>query len=558
MTMNSPEHTTSDATLADQESVANAPSEATPPEQASAPPGKRAVGLSGFARDFLIGLGMILAMALYYVVGNPNLAYTGFLAHLNPLVSLPFLLIFIVLCWSRLPLALALLPLTVPYYLLQKTVYDHANFSLAEITLLVCVGVAGVQLILWQATWRYWLSWRELWDRVGPFSIPIVVYAVVAAVSILGAYDGHVALRGLREFVIEPLLYLLLLLYCFRARTDLIRLFTAFLAAVGIIGLLTLAQYLFFRSTLVPDVDGLVRPASVYGSANDVGILFDYTLPFAMAFVIVGTGRVIGEARARWLRILALVFCLFALLILFLLQSLGTWVAMAVAVLFLAALSLPNRKALLVSAAVFAVVVVAVALVFHTKITNFVFAHHVNVNNVSTTQKRLYLWQAAWHMFKDYPLFGVGLNNWSCHYSLNTVCYAPHLKHYWITTIPGTHFPTGVKDEPGLQPHNDILNIAVSIGIFGLLAYFAIIAMFYWLFARIVQHIGRVKDAGLLRWMAIGVGTAFLAALVQGQVDSAFLTQDGSYLFWALVASLLLLRVFSATPWRSSRQGAGT
>ncbi|MGB8343901.1 MAG: O-antigen ligase family protein [Ktedonobacteraceae bacterium] len=554
MTMDSQERTTSDTTLAAQETADTASGAALSPEQSSTPPGKRAVGLSGFSRDFLVGLGMVLAMALYYVIGNPNIAYTGIIARVNPLVSLPFLLIFLVLCWYRLPLALALLPLTLPYYLHPKTVFDQYNFSLAEITLLVCVLVAGVQLILWQTTWRYWLSWRELWDRVGPFSIPIVVYVAVAALSILGAYDGHVALRGLREFVIEPLLYLLLLLYCFRSRKDLIRLFIAFLATACVIGLLALAQYLFFRSALGVDVDGLVRPASVYGSANDLGILFDYTLPFAMAFVIVDTGRIIGASRARWLRILALVYCLFAVLILFLLQSLGTWVAMAVAVLFLGALSLPNRRALLASAAVFVVCVAAVALVFHTKIIDFVFTHHVNASNISTTQKRLYLWQAAWHMFKDYPLLGVGLNNWSCHYSLNTVCYTPHLRHYWITLIPGTNFPTGVTEEPGLQPHNDILNVVVSIGIFGLLAYFAAIAMFYWLFARITLHIGRVKDAGLLRWMVIGVGTAFLAALVQGQVDSAFLMQDDAYLFWALVAALLLLRVFSATPWRSSRQ----
>lgn len=555
--MSSQERTTPDTTFTDQDTVDHISNTTIAPEQSSAPPDRRVAGLSGFSRDFLVGLGMILALAVYYVVGNPNIAYTGFLARVNPLVSLPFLLIFIVLCWYRLPLALALLPLTLPYYLHPKIVFDQYNFSLAEITLVVCVVVAGVQLILWQTTWRYWLSWRELRDRVGLFSIPIVVYLAVAVLSIVGAYDSHVALRGLRELVIEPLLYLLLLLYCFRSRKDLIRLFVAFVATACVIGLLALAQYIFFRSTLGVDVDGLVRPASVYGSANDLGILFDYTLPFAMAFVIIDTGPVIGISRARWLRILALIYCLFAVLILFLLQSLGTWVAMVVAVLFLGALSLPNRRALLVSALVLAVAVVAVALVFHTKITNFVFTHHVNANNISTTQKRLYLWQAAWHMFKDYPLLGVGLNNWSCHYSLNSVCYTPHLSHYWITVVPGTNIPTGATEEPGLQPHNDILNVVVSIGIFGLLAYFAIIALFYWLFGRIMQHVGRAKDSALLRWMVIGVGTAFLAALVQGQVDSAFLMQDDAYLFWGLVAALLLLRVFSATPWRSSRRAKG-
>jgi putative inorganic carbon (HCO3(-)) transporter len=46
------------------------------------------------------------------------------------------------------------------------------------------------------------------------------------------------------------------------------------------------------------------------------------------------------------------------------------------------------------------------------------------------------------------------------------------------------------------------------------------------------------------------VGAAMLAALVQGQVDSAFLEQDLSFCFWTLVAVLLLLRVLSQTPWR--------
>src|SRR5438270_12133026 len=89
-------------------------------------------GLSPFWHDRLIESGLIVSLALYYVVGNEHLG-TGRIFQLNPLFSLPFLLIFVALCWYRLSFAVALVPLALPYYLLQKTVISHYSFSLAEI-----------------------------------------------------------------------------------------------------------------------------------------------------------------------------------------------------------------------------------------------------------------------------------------------------------------------------------------------------------------------------------------------------------------------------------------
>jgi putative inorganic carbon (HCO3(-)) transporter len=515
--------------------------------------GGKAKKTSSFWHDRSIELGMVLSMSLYYLIGNANLAHTGFFLHLNPLFALPFLLIFVILCWYRLSFAVALLPLTLPYYLLPKTVYSHYNFSLEEIALWICLGVAVVQLIIWQGTWRYWLSWREIRERIGLFSIPIAVFVAAAALSVVFAYDSHVALRAFREEVVDPMLFLLLMLYCFRSQQDIVRLVCAFLASALIVGLLGVAQYIFFRSTLMPDVDGLVRITSVYGSANDIGIFFDYTVPFALALIVADTRQIIGSRRAWWLRAMAVVYCLFALYIMIMLNSLGTWSAMAVAVLFLAAMSIRNRQVLWAGAAILIVAVLAVGVVYHTKIYDFVFTHHANANDVSTTQKRLYLWQSALQMIRDYPWFGVGLDNWLCHYSLNTLCHTPHLHHYWITVNPHTGQQTGVKQEPNLQnPQNDVLNVWVSIGIFGLLAYVATIVLFYWQFARIVKRIlsGLVEKSGLLLWLLIGAGTAFLAALVQGQVDSAILAQDFGFCFWALVGMLMLLRYLTKTPWR--------
>ncbi len=90
------------------------------------------------------------------------------------------------------------------------------------------------------------------------------------------------------------------------------------------------------------------------------------------------------------------------------------------------------------------------------------------------------------------------------------------------------------------------------MGIFGLLAFIAVLILFGWLFARIIIH---MRAQGFnhhfyLQWMTIGVGAAMLAAFVQGQVDSSFLEQDLAFCFWMLVTALLLLRVLSGTPWR--------
>ena len=150
-------------------------------------------GLSPFWHDRIIEAALVLSMALYYVVGNANLG-TGRLFQLNPLISLPFLLIFALLCWYRLSFAVALLPLALPYYLQQKTVVGHYSFNIAEISLVICVGVALLQFTLQRANWRYRMSWKELRDRFGPFTLPIVVFLLAAGFSVAGAdliYQGE-------------------------------------------------------------------------------------------------------------------------------------------------------------------------------------------------------------------------------------------------------------------------------------------------------------------------------------------------------------------------------
>jgi putative inorganic carbon (hco3(-)) transporter len=513
--------------------------------------------LSPFWHDRFVEAGLILSLALYYIVGNENLG-TSRLFHLSPLYSLPFLLIFAALCWYRLPFAVALLPLALPYYLLPKPVYSHYSFSIAEIALGVMLAVALLQLLIWREHWRYRLTWYELRDRLGPFVVPILLFVAVAAFSVVIAFEHTEALRAFRQEVLEPSLYVLLALCCLRTRQDVLRVLGALLAAALFIALWGMAQYFLFRNQLVLEEDGVRRVHAMYGSANSIGLFFDYVLPIGLALALARPLPALGGIKSTWLRAFGIIICLPLLLVLYLSQSRGAWMAILVAALFILALSIRNRKVLLGAGAAFAAVVGVGLFFFHRLVLEFIVGGHTSVNGISTATKRVYLWETALRMIHDRPWFGFGMENWLCYYSSNSICVDPAMTnhHYWILNDPVTKLSTGLVDERTLShPHNILLHVWVSMGLFGLLAFIAIAVLFFWLFARVLIKLRSSEGTGdsHLRWMAIGVAAAMVAALVHGQVDSSFLAQDLAFCFWMLVAVLLILRNLSGTPWRGHK-----
>jgi len=515
-------------------------------------------GLAPFWHDRLIEAGLILSMGLYYLVGNTNFGASDFL-HLPPyLYSFPFLAIFAFLSWYRLSFAIALLPLSLPYYMVQKTVFSyhahHFDFSLVEISLYTCLLVAVGQLLAQGKRLRYRLSWRELRARLGPFSIPIALFFLAALASVAIAADRQTALRALREEVVGPLIFVVLALCCLREQADVRRLLWAFLGCALIVALAGLIQHFFFASQLQPP-NGDGRAHAMYGSANSIGLFFDYALPIGIALLVFQVGRAL-RARGTWWICLVLLLGFVPLIgVLYLSQSLGSALALPVALLFILALSVRDRKKLLMGAVALGVVLVLGGVVLRHQVTHVLATWHDNSQGISTISKRYYLWMSAWHMIQAHPVFGVGMDNWLCYYSLNNVCQlsANIHPHYWVTLIPGTHVPTGLHDEPGLShPHDIFLHVWVSMGVFGLLAFVALVALFFWLFARVVRTVRASANRAVagLEWMVLGVGGAMLAALGQGLIDSAFLEQDLAFCFWMLFVALLILRVQSGTGWR--------
>lgn len=253
-------------------------------------------------------------------------------------------------------------------------------------------------------------------------------------------------------------------------------------------------------------------------------------------------------------RIAAFAFCALLLYVLYLTQSNGAEFAIAAAAVFMVALSIRNRNVLLIGGAIAVVAVGVGGYLFRRSIEAAIFYGHTGANGVNTLTVRFSLWQAALNMIHNSPWFGYGLDNWLCHYSLNKTCYTPGMYHYWASkNIFTGEALVGIHNQPDLShPHNILLQIWVSMGIFGLLAFIAVVVLFFWLFRRILLHLRSHENEHNreLQWITTGVGAAMVAAMVQGTVDSAFLEQDLAYCFWILVGLLLIIRFMSHTSWR--------
>ena len=132
---------------------------------------------------------------------------------------------------------------------------------------------------------------------------------------------------------------------------------------------------------------------------------------------------------------------------------------------------------------------------------------------VGTGKGRIELWKAAWRMFADQPLLGVGQCNLS--YRLGEYQYDAAGNTFWLRDISGT------------AVHSIYFTVIAELGVVGVLIW---LCMLYNLFRkyRAVMRAAVPEDAGIsadtmfLRNIMIGLSTGLVGYLVSGIFLSAF------------------------------------
>jgi O-antigen ligase len=466
-------------------------------------------------------------------------AFTSAIAFWSPLlvVSLVALAVLLVLVLLRLDLGLTLLAFFIPFYLLPQRLWAYA-FSMAELLVLMCAASWMLQKMkLQQLKMRDWrLTLRQsLISTLQPQSLTLLDWSVLALVvvsvaSALQAQFRTEALRELRVVIVESaLLYAILRTTQLHdtQRWRIVHGFVVGACVVAVLGLINYARGDFFVAEF-----GLPRIKSVYGSPNNDALYLGRALPVVLAAALAGlSGKGKGQYRtapaARSLQPLLYVFILIPItLALLLTQSRGALLLGTPAAVAAVCWCMGGRwrwVAIGLAAAVVLGMVILLSGVAAPLLQGTRLAHALDLQR-GTGFFRVNLWQSALRMWQDFPLLGVGPDNflyaYRSFYILPAAWQEPNLSH----------------------PHNAVLDFATRLGVLGLLCGVGLVVGLAKNIRRalgVAQSNPTAPAAATTPALAIATAGFLAEVLAHGLVDHSFFLVDlafGFMLFAGLTA----------------------
>jgi O-antigen ligase len=153
---------------------------------------------------------------------------------------------------------------------------------------------------------------------------------------------------------------------------------------------------------------------------------------------------------------------------------------------------------------------------------------HPSAGDQSAADTRIVLWHAAWNMFRDNPVIGVGYGNWR---------YAA--PKYLDGAEPGETF----------LPHNQYLEVLAEMGVPGLLAYAGMYVGSFVVLKRVRRDLKRGRPR-ILADAALGIQIGLFGYAV----SVFFLSAQFLKLFWFMLAiSASMPALIDSTAVQSSR-----
>lgn len=306
---------------------------------------------------------------------------------------------------------------------------------------------------------------------------------------------------------------------------------TAWPAKVGILGAIT--SRLPPRLVGVAGIMGAFNPNQMAGSLLWVAPMF-ICLPVGLATTLRFRVRASGAAArplSRLVRALLIVLVLITslpvLAVLALAQSRGAYIGFALVMTGIVFLALPRRgRWVMAIMLVIAIVAASVAiwqrrepiaqqlgLVLDAAPAATTGAD-ASIQGLDTLDGRLEIWSRALYGIEDFPFTGMGMNSFR---------RVVHLLYPLFLTSPDTDIA---------HAHNEFLQVALDLGIPGMIAFGALYLVSLWMLRRI--WVASAGD-GLTRALALGLGGGLFAHFVFGMTDAVALGAKPGALFWLLV-----------------------
>lgn len=378
------------------------------------------------------------------------------------------------------------------------------------------------------------LAWLQSGRRLAPNPIRLPIYLLLA-VSLFSLIDAEASRRGILTFAFIlftlgfEVLVVNLLTTPARVKTAL----TVLWCSAAVVGIFGIYQFLGDLAGLPNGFTGLreIYTKAVFGFpriqafSGEPLYLGNYLLLPLSLLVATLLGRV-KEFPRLWLWVLLALLGLVFILTL----SRGAYLA-GLASLLVIVVTLPRETLQpkhLLGALLIGIVALAGTVAFVSRGEGNAleeFAAHARVADFAegeSTQGRFITLRAAWEMWQESPILGIGLGN-----------YGPKL----------LHFPDHADDYPIVN--NEYVELLTETGVIGLLTFVFIILF---LLVRSVRAYQEVRDP-LVRAALLGTTAAFVGTLVQYNFFSTLYIIHVWVLIGLLVAiqNLILVKVPSTT-----------
>ncbi|MDH7485532.1 MAG: O-antigen ligase family protein [Anaerolineae bacterium] len=406
------------------------------------------------------------------------------------------------------------------------------------------VPVAGWLALGLLAILRWWATGR--FTLMTPLTLPILIILLMLPVTLYASVDWTLSLPKVYGLVLSVAAFYIVVNRLHTVQDAWGAVFALVLSglavvALGVAGADWLTSKLFALPQVYEQLPRLIRgiPRSIRGgfSANGVGGTLIFFIPLLVSLLGVRQESESGDSVGagwglrlwwRWHRPLVLLALALALATLVLTQSRGSFVGLAVGLL---ALAVWRERRLLWLLPLVALALAAVILTGRAEsLMEFLFRVDSLAGNASVSmQGRFEVWQRALYMIQDFPFTGIGIG---------TFDRVVHVLYPLFLIGP---------DAQVAHAHNELLQVAVDMGLPTLVAYIALLSACFiaaWRTYRLLPPSG-------LRAATMGLACGMLAHQVFGITDAFLLgTKPGvvMWVFLAVVAGLYRQLYTSAPP----------
>lgn len=228
----------------------------------------------------------------------------------------------------------------------------------------------------------------------------------------------------------------------------------------------------------------------------------------------------LASKRRLWRRGLLLVVCLVQIFVLILTKSRGGYLALGAGLWLTLWLSGRRRWAIILTLMVILLVILLMTRP-QAEVSEGLDPAR-SALDASTWAFRMRVWHTAIQIIGDFPFTGVGLGTFN---DVAAMLYG---------------FQNEGESNPQAQSTNLYIQVAVDLGLFGLILYLAILLLVLWMALRAYGIFGR-QEVGVLKAITIGASSGILAMMIHGLVDTHTWGSKGAFIPWMVMGLVVAL-----------------